>query len=275
MSAAEGKAAARLTRLVASARTLIRLLDAAAPRPEATMLRRSLGRFLVTVGCLSLGTPAQAAFHLWQVKEVYSNADGSIQYVELFNNFANENLANGAQIVATSDGVSRTFTFNSNLSSPNTANRHLLIATPGFASLPGAPVPDYTLPCGPFFDPAALSISVSVVVGGPVDTITFAGASLPTGGTNSLTDTTLYAAPTLVSSASSPTNFGGAAGAMALTGCLQTGACDACDDGLFCNGAESCSGSACVAGPGCIGTCEEEPDTCDLFDRIFADGFEA
>jgi hypothetical protein len=62
---------------------------------------------------------------------------------------------------------------------------------------------------------------------------------------------------------------------MSLSGCLQTGACDACDDGLFCNGAESCSGSACVAGPGCIGTCDEGQDTCDLFDLIFADGFEA
>jgi serralysin len=239
------------------------------------MLRRSLGRFLVTVGFLSLGTPAQAAFHLWQVKEVYSNADGSIQYIELFNSFNNEQFATGAQIVANSDGVSRTFTFDRDLTPP-TSNRHLLIATPGFASLPGAPVPDFTLPCGPFFDPAATTISVKITAPafGDIDSITFAGATLPTDGTNSLTDTTLYAAPTLVSSASSPTNYGGTAAAMTLSGCLQNGACDACDDQLFCNGIEYCSGSACVAGPGCIGTCDEGGDTCDLFDLIFADGFE-
>lgn len=238
------------------------------------MLCRSLGRFLATFIFLSLGTPAQAFFHEWDIKEVYSNADGSIQYVELFNSFNNEQFANGAQIVANSGAVSRTFTFDRDLTPP-TSGRHLLIATPGFASLPGAPVPDFTLPCGPFFDPAALSISVSVVVGGPVDTITFAGASLPTDGTNSLTDTNPGGVSNLVSGPSSPTNFAGTASAMALTGCLQTGACDACDDGLYCNGAESCSASACVAGPGCIGTCEEEPDTCDLHDLIFVDGFEA
>lgn len=240
------------------------------------MLCRSLGRSVATVVFLSLGTPAQAFFHLWQVKEVYSNADGSIQYVELFTTAPSETVAEGAQIVANSDGVVRTFTFHGNLTG-STANKHLLIATPGFASLPGAVTPDYTLPCGPFFDPGATSISITVVAGGfPVDSITFAGSTLPTDGTNSLTDTTVGSpTTTLVAGASSPTNFAGTAGAMTLTGCLQTGACDACDDQLFCNGAESCSGSACVAGPGCIGTCEEEPDTCDLHDLIFADGFES
>jgi len=241
------------------------------------MLRRSLGRFLVTVGFLSLGTPAQAFFHEWDIKEVYSNADGSIQYV-LYNPTApGEIVADGVQIVANSDGVLRTFTFSGNLSG-NTTNRHLLIATPGFASLPGAVTPDYILPCGPFFDPAATTISVTITstIFPTIDSITFQGATLPTNGTNSLTDTTVNTlTTTLVSSASSPTNYGGPAGAMALTGCLQTGACDACDDGLFCNGAESCSGSACVAGPGCIGTCDEGQDTCDLHDLIFTDGFEA
>jgi hypothetical protein len=241
------------------------------------MLRRSLGRFLATVVVLSLGTPAQAFFHEWDIKEVYSNADGSIQYVELYNLSAPfETVAEGAQIVANSDGVSRTFTFHGNLSG-STTNKHLLIATPGFASLPGAVTPDYILPCGPFFDPAATTITLTLSAPsfGTIDTITFAGATLPTNGTNSLTDTSVGTpTTTLVAGPSSPTNFAGNAGAMTLSGCLQTGACDACDDQLFCNGIEYCSGSACVAGPGCIGTCDEGADTCDLFDLIFADGFE-
>ena len=238
------------------------------------MLRRPVGRIVLTVGLLSLAAPAHAFFHLWKVKEVYSNADGSIQYVELFNTSDFENIAAGSQIVATSDDVSRTFTFDSNIPTTATSNHHLLIATPGFASLPDAPVPDYTLPCGPFFNPTASSITVTVVAGGPVDSIMFSGASLPTDGTNSLTDTSPGGVSNLVSGPSSPTNFAGTAGALALTGCLQTGACDACDDGLYCNGAEKCSASACVAGPGCIGLCDEDFDTCDLHDLIFTDGFE-
>ena len=143
-------------------------------------------------------------------------------------------------------------------------------------ALPGAPIPDFTLPCGAFFDPAATTITVKITATGfgDIDSVTFPGATLPTNGTNSLNDTNLYGAQNLVSSASSPTNFAGNAGALALTGCLQTGACDACDDGLYCNGAETCSASACVAGPGCIGLCDEDQDTCDLFDLIFTDGFE-
>jgi hypothetical protein len=240
------------------------------------MLRRSVPSFLLAGALLLAASPAEAAFHLWDIKEVYSNADGSIQYIELFNSFDNEQFVNGVQIVATSDGVSRTFTFSGNLSTNQTANKHLLIATPGFASLPGAVTPDYILPCGPFFNPGATTITIDFTTGfGSIDAVTFTGASLPTNGRDSLTDSTVGSpTTTLVAGQSSPANFAGSAGALALTGCLQTGACDACDDGLYCNGQESCSASACVAGPGCIGTCNEDSDTCDLHDLIFYDGFD-
>ena len=29
---------------------------------------------------------AEASFHLWKVQEVFTNADGSVQFIELFNN---------------------------------------------------------------------------------------------------------------------------------------------------------------------------------------------
>jgi hypothetical protein len=237
------------------------------------MARRSLAPSLLAIAVLLTGRPTEAAFHLWDIKEIYSNADGSVQYVELFTTFSNENIVGSQQIVATSDGVSRTFTFNGNLPSSSTANRHVLIATPGFAALPGAVPPDYILPCGPFFDPGAGIITIDYA---GLDSVTFPGASLPTDGTNSLTDTTNGTpTTTLATGASSPTNFSGAAGGLNLTGCLQLGTCDACDDGLFCNGLESCSGSACAAGSApCSGVCDEENDTCTLEDDIFADGFE-
>ena len=33
---------------------------------------------------LFIAAPAHAAFHLWDFSEVYSNADGSVQFIELF-----------------------------------------------------------------------------------------------------------------------------------------------------------------------------------------------
>jgi MYXO-CTERM domain-containing protein len=227
------------------------------------MLRAMYTRFLqVLMAVLALtifpGT-SHASFHLWKIKEVYSNADGSIQFIEMFDANSGENMTGGKQLSANSDGTVRTFTL-TNLSSSATMNKHLLLATPGFAALPGAVTPDFVLPCGPFFDPSASSITISFA---GVDSITFTGASLPTSGTNSLTDSNLGAgnAQSLSSGASSPTNFAGAAGAMALAGCLQTGSCEPCDDGVFCNGAETCSGSACTATP-CDGICDEGAMTC-------------
>ncbi|HSJ96274.1 MAG TPA: hypothetical protein VLC53_04330 [Myxococcota bacterium] len=207
--------------------------------------------------------PAQAAFHLWHVKEVYSNADGSIQYVELFTGASTEGFVSGQVLEADSDGVVRSFTVSADLAG-STANRHLLFATPGFAALPGAPTPDFVLDCGPFFDPGADSITIDWANG--FDTLVFSGAVLPTDGATSLTDTTPTAAPTLVSGPNSPTNFAGTVGQLALTACLADGSCDACDDGLFCNGAETCIANQCEStGNPCdpeTQTCVEEPPMC-------------
>jgi hypothetical protein len=199
--------------------------------------------------------PAQAAFHLWHVKEVYSNADGSIQYVELFTTFSAEGFVTGHTLEATSDGVVRSFTVDRNLAG-STADKHLLFATPGFAALPGAPTPDFVLECGPFFDPGATSITIDW---GGFDTLVFSGSALPTDGAASLTDTTPTAAPTPVSGPNSPTNFAGTVGQLALTACLADGSCDACDDGLFCNGAETCVANQCESSGN---PCDPETQTC-------------
>src|SRR5688572_19104284 len=109
---------------------------------------------LVTGMLLTVSSRSEAAFHAWEIKEVYSNADGRVQFIELFTAIGSQTVLANHTITATSDGVTRTFQFPSNIVG-NTANQHLLIATPGFASIPGAPVPDFILPCGPFFDPDA------------------------------------------------------------------------------------------------------------------------
>jgi hypothetical protein len=182
------------------------------------MPRRSVCSFLLATACVLAAMPAQAFFHEWEIKEVYTNADGTMQYVELQAFLSTEIVANGAQIVATSDGVTRTFSFPGDLTG-NTQDRHLLIASPGFERLVGAVTPDFYLPSGLFFDPDAASITITITHPSlpVIDTMTFAGAALPLNGRDSLTDTTIHTpTTTLVAGQSSPTNYAGAAGALPL-----------------------------------------------------------
>ena len=91
--------------------------------------------------------PARAEFHLFRVDQVYSNADGSIQYVMLRESTGSngENFIGGQRLIATSGNSNQIFVFPTNLPSSNTASRFVLIATSGFAAL-GLVTPDYTLP---------------------------------------------------------------------------------------------------------------------------------
>ena len=108
---------------------------------------RSLSLSLV-LAALFLATPARAEFHLFRIAEVYSNADGSVQYVVMRESTGSngENFWAGLQLKTTNAaGVVKTFDIPSNLPSSGTASRSVLIATPGFASL-GLPAPDFTIP---------------------------------------------------------------------------------------------------------------------------------
>jgi len=151
---------------------------------------------------------AEAVFHLWEIREVYSNENGSIQYIELSTTFAGQGFVNAHDITATSDGVEHTFTFDSNVVG-DTTDRTLLIATPEFTALAGATVPDYTLPCGPFFDPDAVAITIDFV---GADSVDFAGADLPAGSSDALYFTIAGATST---AANTPQNFAGVDGFLA------------------------------------------------------------
>jgi hypothetical protein len=167
-------------------------------------------------------TPARAVFHLWQIKEVFSNADGSVQFIEMFDSFNSENSVAGQTLRTISDGVTKNFTIVGNLPNPSTAGRHMLFATPGFSALAGGITPDRTLPdpsvSGPFFNPNATSITIRFLGSG--DQMTFSGASLPKNGYQSLTDTGAFGVPpgtpNIVVTTNSPTNFAGFAGSVNL-----------------------------------------------------------
>lgn len=215
----------------------------------------------VCVAMSSAPAPAGAAFHLWSIAEVFSNADGSIQYIEFTTASNSQHLVGAHDIITTSGGLMRTFTIPADLPHSRTGGRRFIVATPGFSRLPGGVVPDYTLPCGPFFDPTAASITVNFM---GADSLTFTAADLPDDGMRALVDTTPDAAvPTLGTAASSPQNFDGTVGALALSMCLTDGTCDACDDTLFCNGTETCAAGACAMGTApCPVLCDEPADMC-------------
>ena len=93
--------------------------------------------------------PAQAAFHLFRIDQVYSNADGTVQYVVMRESTGSngENLWQGNFLTTTGPAGMQNIQFPSNLPSSNTASKSVLIATSGFAAL-NLVTPDYTIPAG-------------------------------------------------------------------------------------------------------------------------------
>ncbi len=154
-------------------------------------------------------TRVNATVHLWQIQELYSNADGSVQFIELFTAFNSQQFSLGVEFKSRADSVDfNSFIFPTNTPSP-TAGHHLLLATPGFAALPGAVTPDFTLPLGPFFDVTATSTNLQIV-DLFAENFTFNNASLPTDGVLSMNRS-------LITATNSPTNFAGEVGSIGGT----------------------------------------------------------
>lgn len=108
---------------------------------RAVRLSTFLALFVSMVCC----APARAAFHLYNIAEIFSSADGSVQFIRLHSDFGSQNFIAG-QVITCSDGVTtHTFTFPSNMPG-NTANTDILIATANFGSLPGGVTPDFIIP---------------------------------------------------------------------------------------------------------------------------------
>ncbi len=99
----------------------------------------------------------QAAFHLWDVNELYSNADGTIQFIEMrvpptepFSN--NEHFVNGMMFSSTNGPSTNTLVLDHDLdTSIPTSGRYFLVGTSSFAATPGAVTPDFTMPDGFLF----------------------------------------------------------------------------------------------------------------------------
>ncbi len=105
----------------------------------------------VTLLLLMLGGlhPLFASFHLWDIDEVYSNADGTVQFVRLSTKSDGQEFLAGQSLTFTGPGGPHTFTFPTNAASGSTANHSLLIGTSSLQTLYGI-TPDYVIPASFF-----------------------------------------------------------------------------------------------------------------------------
>jgi len=99
-----------------------------------------------------MGTAASALPGTFYIEQIYSNADGTVQFVEIYDSGssdcdAGENLWANRTLVSSGPSKDRTFVFPTNLPTCITSKRHMLIATEGFAAL-GLITPDYVIPNG-------------------------------------------------------------------------------------------------------------------------------
>jgi hypothetical protein len=141
-----------------------------------------------------VATFARAEFHTFQIEQMYSNADGSVQFVVLHESqgMNGENFLGGQVLISTHLGVTKTYIFTNNLpggsmmcdgyygcyTNPSpTANGRVLIGTAGFAAL-NLVAPDYVIPNG-FLPVGGGTLNYAMV-----DQLTF--ASLPTDGVSAL-----------------------------------------------------------------------------------------
>ena len=130
-----------------------------------------------------------AEYHTFVIEQLFSNADGSVQFVVLHESMGmnGENMLGGHTITATQGMNTNNFAFPDNLPGGEcgyyvcmaapTANRRVLIATTGFAALQVVQ-PDYVVPNG------FLPISGATVNYALVDQVTY--MSLPTDGVHAI-----------------------------------------------------------------------------------------
>ena len=156
----------------------------------------------VSVVLLLPGPFARAASHSWRVNEIFSNAAGTVQFIELKEccGMQFENGVGNKTVTSTA----KVFTFPGNLSG-STANKHLLLGTSAFAALAGAPTPDYIIASN------FLAMNGDTLRYAPqqnYDTFTFGPGALPTDGINSI-QITNYTTHSFMTGPKSPTNFAG------------------------------------------------------------------
>ena len=167
-------------------------------------------RRLVVLGALVCAFPAQAGHHQWIISEIYSNADGTIQFVELLGTADNEQGIGPFSVttLGPEGSVASSASLTPNLPSTATDGAYLLIGTAGYATIAaaqGAPAPDRTLPINNFLELTGDRVRYAGI--GATDRAYGAGG-IPTDGI----DSNDYENPS--GTVNTPENFAGATGSI-------------------------------------------------------------
>jgi hypothetical protein len=164
---------------------------------------RSAAILACALGATLVPGAAFATFHTWQIAELYSSADGLVQFIELHEaaGFDGQDHLAGHALTSTQGTSTRTYTFPTNLPNASTANKRMLIATAGFAAL-GVVSPDYIVPA-PFLFPGGGTLDYA-----GVDAVTY--PALPTDGVSSIDRSG-------VRGANSATNYAGQTGSISAS----------------------------------------------------------
>ena len=167
-------------------------------------------------GLLALAGSASATFHLWKIAQIYSNADGSVQFITFTNANNFEDLLAGHTLVCSNAAGTNVFTFPNNLPSTLTAGKTFMVGTfnlcaagttnllgqTNLVQVPGAAAPDYIFTnAGPFLFPGTGTLNYA-----DVDAMSY--IRLPTDGVHSLTRPivgTIFSSP----ATNAPCNFQG------------------------------------------------------------------
>jgi len=120
---------------------------------------RHLFRYLLAPALALWAASAVAEFHTYKIEQIFSNADGTVQFVVMHESagMSAENFWMGNTFTSTHLGTTQTYVFRSNLpgvmcgyygcGGGGTANTRVLIASEGFAAL-HLVTPDFIMPNG-------------------------------------------------------------------------------------------------------------------------------
>lgn len=153
--------------------------------------------------------PAHSGVHLWRITEVFTNASGTIQFIEMTTccgSAGGERFLNGQHLTSTTHDYQFTVTLTT-----ETENAHFLLGTAAFAALPGAPAPDAIIPANFFSTSGADTLTFAVY-----DTWNIAAGAIPTNGTASLNKDEDDASDTPFSATNSPTNLNEISGSVTV-----------------------------------------------------------
>src|SRR5690242_1427198 len=78
---------------------------------------KAISVLVATSALIFPAAPVQAAFHLWTITEVYSDASGSLQFIELVDNFGFQQSVGGFtyQISDSGNTITHSYTFPNSL----------------------------------------------------------------------------------------------------------------------------------------------------------------